>query len=96
MKYFSIIFLIFSNATAMQTSFDDGKQEALLKNEEIEEKIKSENPTNSVPQFREGFQINQDELGKTFENLEKSEYGKDLAEIHKNRKPFKNRSTKNP
>ena len=87
-KFALIAFTITSSAFGMQQSFEAGKQEAVTKSNGIEGQIKSGNPKTLVPQFQEGFQIDQGEIDKSFENLERSEYGKDLRKIHKIRKPY--------
>ncbi|MCR5224745.1 MAG: conjugal transfer protein TraN [Alphaproteobacteria bacterium] len=83
-----MVFWIPTNVEAMQASFEVGKQIASEKNNEAGGQIKSSNPKNIVPDFQEGVVISQDETAHSFEHLERSEYGRNLRDIHKTRKPY--------
>lgn len=88
MKNFLLVFMLVPAIYAMQSSFDDGKNTAESMKNGIEDDIKSSRKKTEIPQYQDGVSIDKNELSKAFEHLRHSEYGEDLVEIHKTRKPY--------
>ena len=81
-----MLFFLTTNIFAMQPSFEDGKNTAEFMKEEVGKGVRPNRK--DVPQYNDGVYINKDELSHSFNHLKNSEYGMDLIDIHKTRKPY--------
>lgn len=88
MKLMALFLLFTSDLSALQSSFDHGKQVAESSKNGIEDQIKSGANKAHVPQYQDGVFINKEELSRPFEHLEGDPHGRDLRDIHKTRKPY--------
>lgn len=88
MKLMALFLLFTSDLSALQSSFDHGKQVAESSKKGIEDQIKSGANKAHIPQYQDGVFINKEELSRSFEHLESDPHGRDLRDIHKTRKPY--------
>jgi hypothetical protein len=73
----------------MQSQFNGAQQLARERAEEAKLQIKPGKEKQNIPQFKEGFRIDQDETAKAFEHAKNSDTGKVVFEIHKERGMYK-------
>jgi hypothetical protein len=84
-----ILIFIISEAKGQQVTFDQGKQFAQEKISGADQQIKSGDGKNSVPKFREGFFISEDETANAFSHAKNNEASQAVSEIHKKRGMYK-------
>lgn len=84
------LFLLFlvNNLSAMDASFNAGKQVAEQKINGLENQIKSGRGKNEIPYYQDGVSISKDELSRSFEHLARDKHGSALRDIHRERSPY--------